>query len=216
MVRYRIGTWYDCRLLRYYQKANDDPQDCLRELLRRWLTGVKPHPSWKALIAALRTPAVNYQALASEVDQKYSSRTAGIHEQFMTTSINNVIEPDCVNAEGFLLNQSPSPRPTPKPRRPKSIIVLTEGWKHELIQLFKGITSSQVTVPRSDWESKTVHKTRRYPYCKVSTHWVWETIEWKPGEFMLLEGGRRLAIWNTMVLGELMTVLFIYHVSREG
>ena len=151
-ILFAAAKWYDIGLelgmtadyLDTIKKATNDPQDCLRELLRRWLSGVDPLPSWKALIAALRTPAVNYPALASEIEQKHSSKAAGIHVQFVSChpSPNSVTEPDHTDAEGV---QFPSPRPTPKPRRQRSIIVLTEEWKYELTQSFEGIISSQVS-----------------------------------------------------------------------
>ena len=103
-----------------------------------------PQPSWKALIAALRTPAVNYPALASEIEQKHSSRATGIHVQFVSChpSPNSVTEPDHTDTEGV---QFLSHRPTPKPRRQRSIIMLTEGWKYKLTQSFEDVTYSQVS-----------------------------------------------------------------------
>jgi hypothetical protein len=145
------AKWYDIGLelgltadyLDTIKKANDDPQDCLRELLRRWLSGVDPQPSWKALIAALSTQAVNYHALASEIEQKYSSKSTGISVQSSChPSTKNVTEPDILSGsadiEGVLPNHFPSARPTAKPRRQR------EGWKNDLIQSFEGIISCEV------------------------------------------------------------------------
>ena len=140
------AKWYDIGLelgltadyLDTLRKTNDDPQDCLRELLRRWLSGVDRQPSWKALITALSSPAVNYHALASEIEERYSSGNAGIHEQSVSChpSTNNVSghEP-----EGALLHRFPPPRPTAKPRRQRG------RWRHELVQSFEGITFREVT-----------------------------------------------------------------------
>lgn len=137
------------------RKTSDDPQDCLRELLRRWLSGVDPQPSWKALITALSTPAVNYHALASEIEDRYSSRNAGIHVRSVSCHLNannlNVTEADNADiSEGVLPSQFVSPRstPKPKPRRQRNTFVLADHdkWKHELIQLFKGISSREVSL----------------------------------------------------------------------
>jgi hypothetical protein len=135
------AKWYDIGLelgltpdyLDTIKRANVDSQDCLRELLRRWLSSVDPQPSWKALITALSTPAVNYHALGSEIEQKFSSE--------------NMTEPDNADIEGVLQNQFPSPRPTPKLRRQRNNINIAahEGWKRELIQSFEDITSREVT-----------------------------------------------------------------------
>ena len=143
------AKWYDIGLelgmtadyLDTIRKTNDDPQDCLRELLRRWLSGVDPQPSWKALITALSTPVVNYHALASEIEEKYNSGNAGIHvplleSVFCHPSTNNMSDHE---PEGALLNRFPPPRPTAKPRR------LRGGWRYELIQSFEGITSHEAT-----------------------------------------------------------------------
>ena len=75
------AKWYDIGLelgmtaddLDVIQKANDNPKVCLREMLRQWLSGMDPEPSWEALIAALRKPVVNYPALASDIEQKFCS-----------------------------------------------------------------------------------------------------------------------------------------------
>ena len=152
------AKWYDLGLelgltadyLDTIKKANDDPQDCLRELLRHWLSGVDPQPSWKALVAALRSPAVNYPALANDIGQKRCSTAAEpqIHVQFVSVrhpSPNRVTEPDN-DTGGVLHNQFPASRPIPKPRRQGSINVLDDRWKCELVQSFEDITSlSQVS-----------------------------------------------------------------------
>lgn len=42
---------------------------CLTEMLSRWLKTVNPPPSWKAIIDAVRAPAVGYYHLAKEIEQ---------------------------------------------------------------------------------------------------------------------------------------------------
>ena len=152
------AKWYDIGLelgltadyLDTVRKTNDDPQDCLRELLRRWLSGVDPLPSWKALITALSSPAVKYGALASEIEERYSSGNAGIHVPVschLNANNLNVTDPD----KSVLPNQFASPRSTPKPKlkprcqRNASVLADHEERKYELVQLFKGISSREIS-----------------------------------------------------------------------
>ena len=46
-------------------------EENLRELLVRWLSGVDPEPTWKALCDALRNPAIKHELLAEEIEEKY-------------------------------------------------------------------------------------------------------------------------------------------------
>ena len=162
------AKWYDIGLelgmtadyLDTIRKTNDDPQDCLRELLRRWLSGVDPQPSWKGLITALSSPAVKYHALASEIEEKYSSGNAGIRVRSVSCHLNannlNVTDPDNTDiissCEDVLPSQFVPPKstPKPKPRRRRNAFVLADHdkWirKRELIQLFKGISSREVSL----------------------------------------------------------------------
>lgn len=49
------AKWYDLGLelgiapgdLDAIRSAHSDPQECLREMLRKWLSGVNPEPSWR-------------------------------------------------------------------------------------------------------------------------------------------------------------------------
>lgn len=52
----------------------DSLQAKLRSLLIWWLNRVTPQPSWQALIAALRTSAVNEQGLANKLEQQYNQK----------------------------------------------------------------------------------------------------------------------------------------------
>ena len=46
-------------------------EENLRELLLRWLSGVDPEPTWKALCDALRNSAIKHELLADEIEEKY-------------------------------------------------------------------------------------------------------------------------------------------------
>ncbi len=50
-----------------------DPRDCLREMLKEWLS-TSPDPSWEGLIAALRDPVVGKETLARQLEAKYCTQ----------------------------------------------------------------------------------------------------------------------------------------------
>ena len=55
----------------------------MREMLVRWLkTAIDPSPTWEAVVAALRSPSVDAQRLAEQLESKYC--TPVMHES--TTS----------------------------------------------------------------------------------------------------------------------------------
>ena len=129
------AKWYDIGLelgvsaddLDTIKKANDDPKDCLREMLRHWLS---KEPSWEALTAALRNPAVNYPTIASEIEQKFcgaatESPVADDYEQTVSsprfplaTPSTTSIDADLVLRADDLVNRPPAAASTPKPRQP--------------------------------------------------------------------------------------------------
>ena len=44
----------------------------MREMLVRWLkTSIDPRPTWEAVVAALRSPSVDGQRLADQLESKY-------------------------------------------------------------------------------------------------------------------------------------------------
>ena len=124
---------------------------------------VDPEPSWKALIAALRIPAVNYPALASEIEQKIcinaSIDSAEDQQQPVASPLISVNDHDLVARQGSQssngsvgvaddspVSSTPKPRPVPKPRRSNSRTKSTdEPFKRELVQSFEGATSNKVT-----------------------------------------------------------------------
>lgn len=49
-----------------------DQSDLLREVLKHWLDrAVDPHPSWKTVITALRSPTVDKKRVAEDLEAKY-------------------------------------------------------------------------------------------------------------------------------------------------
>ena len=53
-------------------RYNDDPKDCLREVITEWLK-VVDHQTWKPLVDALRTRVIDEPKLAAELEAKYCS-----------------------------------------------------------------------------------------------------------------------------------------------
>ena len=46
-----------------------DPLDCLGSILTKWLKGIDPHPTWKALVAVLRSRVVGEEKKAQELEK---------------------------------------------------------------------------------------------------------------------------------------------------
>ena len=52
---------------------NSNPDDCLRSLIHYYLksTSHKIHKSWTEIIHAMRSPPINFQVLASELESRF-------------------------------------------------------------------------------------------------------------------------------------------------
>ena len=164
------AKWYDIGLelgvsaddLDTIKKANDDPKECLREMLRQWLPKVDPQPSWEALVAALRIPAVNYATLAHEIELKYQQPVSLPITDVCDVSVivtdcdlmTKDVEPVDVMKD-YLAVSTPKPRPVPKPRHRRSKC-MDELLKHELVQLFEGATSCEVTSDQIEKAKKCI------------------------------------------------------------
>ena len=78
------SKWYDLGLelglsVDYLDTiTKDNPQDCLRVMLTYWLSCLDLQPSWKQVIVALRSRAVNYPLLAEEIEQTYFTAVGNI------------------------------------------------------------------------------------------------------------------------------------------
>ena len=49
-----------------------DPSDLMREMLKHWLqTTVNPHPTWMAIVTALRSRSVDEQSVAEQLESEY-------------------------------------------------------------------------------------------------------------------------------------------------
>ena len=49
-----------------------NPQDRLSQVLEEYLKKVDPHPTWKAIAIAMRSPTVNFPDLAERIEEKYN------------------------------------------------------------------------------------------------------------------------------------------------
>ena len=50
--------------------------DCLKSMLRKWLKGIEPLPTWRALVDVLKSPVVGENRKAQELLDKLCSPTA--------------------------------------------------------------------------------------------------------------------------------------------
>ena len=84
------ARWYNIGLqlgipyntLDCFKQMYSDPSDLMREMLKHWLqTAVKPHPSWEAVVAALRSHCVDEQLVAEQLESKYCTLVQSVmHE----------------------------------------------------------------------------------------------------------------------------------------
>ena len=70
---YNIGLQLDISFneLDNFQKMYSDTSDLLREMLKYWLqTATDPHPTWEAVVEALRSCVVNEIDLAAQLERE--------------------------------------------------------------------------------------------------------------------------------------------------
>ena len=73
--------WYDIGIelkvdvstLKTIESMYSNSQDCLREVITEWLKAVRPKPTWRSLVDALRRPVVDESKLAAMIEGKYCS-----------------------------------------------------------------------------------------------------------------------------------------------
>jgi len=59
----------------------------MREMLKHWLdTAINPHPSWEAVVRALRSPIVNNKKVAEELESKYCAPVHHVREKSNSNS----------------------------------------------------------------------------------------------------------------------------------
>lgn len=55
-------------LVKIRQQHNNDPANCLLEMIVEWLKRIKPPPTWDDLVYALQARAVDEKDLAKGID----------------------------------------------------------------------------------------------------------------------------------------------------
>ena len=74
------STWYNIGLeldiphttLDQFKTVYKDPLELMREMLKHWLkTAVDPPPTWETVVRALRSPIVDKQYMAAQLESKY-------------------------------------------------------------------------------------------------------------------------------------------------
>ena len=72
-----IGLHIDVSTLKTIETKYSNTKDCLCEVITEWLKAVDPKPTWRALVGVLRTPVVDEQQLAAELEKKYCTENQG-------------------------------------------------------------------------------------------------------------------------------------------
>jgi len=83
------ASWYNIGLeldiphteLDCFERKYSVQLDLMREMLKHWLkTAVNPHPTWEAVITALRSPLVNEKMVAAQLESKYCALVQHVME----------------------------------------------------------------------------------------------------------------------------------------
>ena len=53
------------------EAMSGSPQDCLESSMSKWLKRVDPSPTWKAIVAVLRSKVVDEEGRAKELEEKF-------------------------------------------------------------------------------------------------------------------------------------------------
>ena len=68
---YNLGLQLGLRastLDRIEAKYNSDPSRCFCQVLKEWLKGVNPLPTWQAVVNALKSPTVGQYEVAEQIE----------------------------------------------------------------------------------------------------------------------------------------------------
>ena len=83
-------SWYNIGLqlhiprttLDRFKEMHQDSLHLMREMLKHWLdTAVDPHPTWEAVVTALRSPIVNKKRIAEQLESKYCTSIQHMNEE---------------------------------------------------------------------------------------------------------------------------------------
>ena len=99
-------------------KQNSDPQECLFGVLDEFVKQVKPPPTWRVIVEALRNPLIGHSRLAQEIESKYCpcpptddgsytlSVPQSVHELFVVYLISRATS--CAEVRGYCCYHSSS------------------------------------------------------------------------------------------------------------
>ena len=79
---YNIGLQLDIphTTLDCFKQNYSDQSDLMREMLKEWLkTAVDQHPTWEAVVTALRSPSVNEKSIAAKLESKHCAPIQLMH-----------------------------------------------------------------------------------------------------------------------------------------
>ena len=70
-------------------RCNGNPCQCLREVLKEWLRGVDPLPTWHVIIKALKSPTLGHHQLADSIQTELVRQSHRIMYGKFTTLLQN-------------------------------------------------------------------------------------------------------------------------------
>ena len=62
------------------EAMSGSPLECLQSSLTKWLKGIDPPPTWKALVAVLRSRVVGEEKKAQELEEKFCVSTSPLSD----------------------------------------------------------------------------------------------------------------------------------------
>jgi len=106
-------------------KYNSDPSQCFRQVLKEWLNGVSPPPTWRAMVNALKSPTVAQYKLAEQ-----------IHTELPPLLSTQPLAPQPLSPQS-LSPQRPSPQSpsTSSQPQPKSLGLCIYIYRHKTLCL---------------------------------------------------------------------------------
>ena len=87
---YNIGLHLDIpyTTLDCFMRNYTDPLDLMREMLKHWIkASVDPHPTWKVVVTALRSPLVNEKNVAAQLESKYCKQVHHTREESSSSAV---------------------------------------------------------------------------------------------------------------------------------
>ena len=101
-------------------RYSNDPSRCFCQVLKEWLKGINPPPTWHAMVNALKSPTVAQSHLAEQIQTELQPALS------MQPQLSQPLSPESLSPQ-FLSPepQSPQPPPTSSQPHPKSLGMVT-------------------------------------------------------------------------------------------